>query len=157
MPNALLKLLVKDKPLYSGKVPVSTMANKERKMMLQQMRDRLAAENPEERERRLQQTSTNQHARLAVKTPAERETTLQQRSTNRRERLAVETPEERDLRLECYSTRCREQQPIYSHKCFNSVPFKAKMQKFYTNMATLDTPACSTCSERFPGSPSPKA
>ena len=35
---------------------------------------------------------------------------------------------------------------------FNSVPFKAKMQKFHANIATLDTPTCSTCSERIPGS-----
>ena len=35
---------------------------------------------------------------------------LQQTSTNQHERLAVETLEERELRLECYSTRYKEQQ-----------------------------------------------
>ena len=37
-----------------------------------------------------------------------------------------------------------------------TVPFKAKMLKFHANMATLDTPTCSTCSQRFAGSLSPK-
>ena len=46
---------------------------------------------------------------MANETPEERETRLQETSTNQRERLAVETPEERELRLECYSTRYREQ------------------------------------------------
>ena len=76
----LLKLLVKDKPLYSRKVLVSArMANetskeretrppRRRETRLQQMRDRLAAENPEERKRTLQQ-STNQFERLPVETP----------------------------------------------------------------------------------------
>ena len=41
-------------------------------------RERMAAENPEERETRLQRMSTNQHERLTVETPEERETRLQQ-------------------------------------------------------------------------------
>ena len=45
------------------------------------MRDRLAAETPEEKETRSQQMSTYQHERLAVETPRERETRLQQMST----------------------------------------------------------------------------
>ena len=49
------------------------------------MRDRLAAETPEERERRLQQMRD----RLAVETPEERETRLQRMKTNQREKLAV--------------------------------------------------------------------
>ena len=52
-----------------------------------------------------------------------------------------------------------ENNSLCSHNshCFNSVPFKVKMQKIHANMATLDTPTCTTCSERFPGSLSPKA
>ena len=34
-------------------------------------RERMAAETPKERERRLQQMSTNQHERLTVETPEE--------------------------------------------------------------------------------------
>ena len=45
MPGVLLKLLVKDKLLRSGKVPVNAAADtpEERKTRLQQVRDRLAA------------------------------------------------------------------------------------------------------------------
>ena len=67
------------------------------------MRDRLAAEKPEERERRLHQMSTKQSEQLEAEP-------LQQTSTNQHERLAVETLEEKKLRLECYSTRYKEQQ-----------------------------------------------
>ena len=48
MPDALLKLLVKDKPLYSGKVRERRETKLSRRE--EQMRDRLAAGNPEERD-----------------------------------------------------------------------------------------------------------
>ena len=83
MPNTLLKLLLKDKPLYSGKVH----GRREMKTPRRETEDNL------------QQTRTNQHAKLAVET--QRDITLQHRSTNQREWLVVETPEERELRLEC--------------------------------------------------------
>ena len=100
MQGALLKLQVKNKLLHSGKVPVVAKEWQLRPLRrgearLQQMRGRLAAETPEEREARLQRMSTNQSERLAVETPEERKTRLQQLSTNQRERLAVETPEEK--------------------------------------------------------------
>ena len=43
MPGVLLKLLVKDKLLHSGKIPVNAAAEapQERKTRLQQMRDRV--------------------------------------------------------------------------------------------------------------------
>ena len=49
MPDALLKLLVKDKPLYSGKVRERRETKPPRGTRLEQMRDRQAAENSEER------------------------------------------------------------------------------------------------------------
>ena len=52
----------------------------------------MAAETPEERERRLQRMRTNQQERLAVETPEERETRLQ----HMRDRLAAETTEARE-------------------------------------------------------------
>ena len=90
--------------------------------------------------------------RLAVETPEERKTRLQRMSTNQHERLAVGTPEEREVRLEHYSTRYREQQSVQPQfPLLQQCSIQAKMQKFHVNMATLDTPTCSTCSERFPG------
>ena len=55
------------------------------------MRDRLAAETPEEREARLQHMSTYQH-----------------------ERLAAETAKEREVRLQCDRQRHRDQQLVQS-------------------------------------------
>ena len=176
MQGALLKLVVKDKLLYSRKVPVNAKgmaaetpeererrlqrmstnqyerlaveSPEERETRLQQMRDRLAAETPEERETRLQQMRD----RLAAETPEERETRLQQMRTNQHERLAVETPEERELRSEHYSTRYRKQQSVQPQlPLLKQCSIQAKMRKFHTNLATLDTPTCSTCSEGFPG------
>ena len=34
---------------------------------------------------------------------------------------------------------------------FQQCSVKAKMHTFHANMATLDTPVCTTCSEKFPG------
>ena len=59
VPGVLLKLLVKDKLPLSREVPVNV---KEWQLL-----------SPEERERRLQRMSTNQHKRVAVETPEEKD------------------------------------------------------------------------------------
>ena len=70
---------------------------------------------------------------------------------------SVETPEERiEIRLLQYKVQTTAPYAATNSHCFNSVSFKAKMQKFHANMATLDKPTCSTCSERIPGSFHPK-
>ena len=91
VPNALLKLLVKDKPLYSGKV-----------------RERRETKPLRREERHERQTGSEKlrGERLKIiyysrRGPTRGEITLQLRSTNQRKWLAVETPEERGLRLEC--------------------------------------------------------
>ena len=57
--------------------------------------ERMAAETPEEKERRLQRMRTNHHEeRLAVETPEKRETRLQ----HMRDTLAAETTEARETR-----------------------------------------------------------
>ena len=112
--------------------------------------ERLAVETPEERETRLQRMSTNQHERLAVETPEEREARLHRMSTNQHERLAVVTPKEREMRLDQYSTSYSEQQSVQPQlPLLQQCSIQAKMHKFHVNMATLDTPTCFTCSERF--------
>ena len=96
--------------------------------------------------------SSRQRERLALEPPEERETRLQQGSTRQRERLAVETIEERETRLQCYSMRYRGHQSVSPQlPLFQQCSTQAKMRKFHSNMATLDTPVCATCSERFPG------
>ena len=52
----------------------------------------MAAETPEQRERRLQQKSTREQERMPAETPEERERRLQWMNTNQQESLAVETP-----------------------------------------------------------------
>ena len=91
MQDALLKLLVKDKALYSGKV-----------------RERRETKPLRREERHERQTGSEKlrGERLKViyysrRGPTRGEITLQLRSTNQRKWLAVETPEERGLRLEC--------------------------------------------------------
>ena len=113
---------------------------------------RCAAQTASERQATSQQKSTRERERMAAETPEERQRTLQRMSTNQHERLAVETPEERELRLDQYSTRYREQQSVQPQlPLLQQCSIQAKMHKFHVNMATLDTPTCSTCSERFPG------
>ena len=130
-------------------------------------RARRAAETAEQRSERLRKRRERDRARRATPTAGERQATSQQKSTrerermaaettevmstNQRERLAVETPEERELRLECCSTWYMEQQSVQPElPLFQQCSIQAKMRKFHANMATLDTPTCSTCSERFP-------
>ena len=94
MQDALLKLLVKDKPLCSGKV--------------RKVRERRETKPLRREERHERQTGSEKlrGERLKIiyysrRGPTRGEITLQLRSTNQRKWLAVETPEERGLRLEC--------------------------------------------------------
>ena len=115
-------------------------------------RARRAAQTASERQATSRQKSTRERERMAAETPEEREARLQRLSTKQHEKLAVEPPDEREARLEHYSTRYREQQPVQPQlPLLQQCSIQAKMRKFHVNMATLDTPMCSTCSERFPG------
>ena len=109
----------------------------EREARLQQMRDRFAAETPDEREARLQQMRD----RLAAETPSEREARLQRMSDCQHDRLATETPDERAARL-----HHRSQLPLFEQRSVQS-----KMARFHEHMATLEIASCTTCSEGFPG------
>ena len=116
--------------------------------------ERLASETAEERTARLQQMSANRHERLASETAEERTARLQQMSANQHERLASEIAEERDLevRLQYYSDRHRDLQVVQSQlSLFEQRSVRTKVLRFHAHMASLDSPQCSTCSERFPG------
>ena len=110
------------------------------------MRDRLASETAEERTTRLQQMSANQHERLTSEIAEERTARLQETNTHQRDRLVKlhETAEEREARLQYCGTG--------SYRCtsadYRSV--RTKMLKFHAHMASLNSPQCATCSERFP-------
>ena len=91
MPDALLQLLVKDKPLYSGKV----RDRRETKPLRREERDERQTGSEKLRGERLKIIYYSRRR------PTRGEISLQLRSTNQRKWLAVETPEERGLRLEC--------------------------------------------------------
>ena len=101
MPDALLKLLVKDKPLYSGKVRERRETKLSRRNEVRADERQTGSGKPrgETEDNYSRQGPTMQHAKLAVETRDE--ITLQLRSTNQRKCLAVETPKKRELRLEC--------------------------------------------------------
>ena len=86
MLGTLLKLLVKDKLLSRkrrerGRAKHAAQTASERQATLRE-RERMPAETPEERETRLQRTSTNQRERSSVETPEERnEVTADERQT----------------------------------------------------------------------------
>lgn len=84
---------------------------------------RLPMESDEERARRLEQMSTNQHERLAAESDAEREARLTHLWEYRRVKFS-----QLDEHL-----------------------VKVKMSAFHKNMATIETPTCITCMEKFPG------
>ena len=92
------------------------------------------------------------HERLASETAEERTARLQQMSTNQHERLASETAEEREVRLQYYGDRHRDLQVVQSQlPLFEQCSVRTKMLRFHAHMASLDSPQCSTCSERFSG------
>ena len=124
----------------------------QREARLQSLRDRLASETAEERTTRLQQMSANQHERLTSEIAEERTARLQQTNTHQRDRLVNETAEEREARLQYYSDRHRELQVVQSHlPLFEQRSVRTKMLRFHAHMASLNSPQCATCSERFPG------
>ena len=94
--------------------------------------------------------SANQHERLTSEIAEERTARLQQTNTHQRDRLVNETAEEREARLQYYSDKHRE---LYrcSHSCHCLLQARVVMLRFHAHMASLNSPQCATCSERFPG------
>ena len=132
---------------------------------------RRAAETAEQRSERLRKQRERYRARHVAQTASERQATSQQRSPRKHERLmaaswnlvlcpayfllwtrlAESLRENWDL-IECYA----ENTAYAATTPTVSTVFHSK-SRCHANMATLDTTTCSTCSERFPASLSPKA
>ena len=111
VPNALLKLLVKDKPLCSRKVH----ERRETKLPRRGKQGYSAWETDWQlKTPRIKKITADkdQSARKVSSWNPWGETTLQRMNTSQSERLAVETTEEKSS---------------HNSQCFNSVPFKAKM------------------------------
>ena len=110
----------------------------------------MAAETPEKRAVRLEHKRDLQQQRLATESPEERDLRLQHMRDLQQQRLATESPEERSKRLQ--QKREARQSAGQEHK--NYLPLQEvqrEMAKFHQAMSTIQSPACSTCLEQFPG------
>ena len=83
---------------------------------------------------------------MAKEKPEERSARLHHKSEDQKKRLANETAESRQARLEKYK-----QARSYRESLPSSREFKSKMNKFHHEMSELETPTCSVCFEKFPG------
>ena len=157
-PNVLLKLLVKDKSLYSGKVPTSTKEWQTRpprrgKRHYSGWETDWQLKPWGERER-LQQTSTNQHTRLEVETRGEKiNNTAEKHQPAWKVGSWNPSGERIEIRVLQYKVQKTTAYAVTTPSVSTVLHSKPRC---YAKMATLDTPTCSTCSERFPGSLSPK-
>ena len=108
----------------------------QRDARLEGMRQRLEAETPEQRDARLEHMRTLQQQRLEVETPEQRDARLEHMKTLQQQRLEVETPQEREK-------MCAPQ--------INQGYVKGKMNRFHTEMLSIESLLCTTCLEKFPG------
>ena len=91
-----------------------------------------------------------QQQRLATESPEEKALRIQHMKKLQQQRLATESPEERSKRLQ--QKREARQSAGQEHK--NYLPLQEvqrEMAKFHQAMSTIQSPACSTCLEQFPG------
>ena len=127
----------------------------QRDARLEGMRQRLEAETPEQRDARLE----GMRQRLEAETPEQRDARLEHMRTLQQQRLEVETPEQRDARLEHMKTlqqqRLEVETPQEREKmCAPQIDqgyVKGKMNRFHTEMLSIESLLCTTCLEKFPG------
>ena len=137
------------------------------------MRQRLEAETPEQRDARLEHMKTLQQQRLEVETPEQRyarlegmrqrleaetpeqrDARLEHMKTLQQQRLEVETPQERDTRLNLSQQTKSAQSDISKKMCAPQIDqgyVKGKMNRFHTEMLSIESLLCTTCLEKFPG------
>ena len=132
--------------------PGQTDARLEYMRTLQQQR--LEVETPEQRDARLEHMRTLQQQRLEVETPEQRDARLEHMKTLQQQRLEVETPQERDTRLNLSQQTKSAQSDISKKMCASQIDqgyVKGKMNRFHTEMLSIESLLCTTCLEKFPG------
>ena len=115
---------------------------------------RLEVETPEQRDARLEHMRTLQQQRLEVETPEQRDARLEHMKTLQQQRLEVETPQERDTRLNLSQQTKSAQSDISKKMCAPQIDqgyVKGKMNRFHTEMLSIESLLCTTCLEKFPG------
>ena len=108
----------------------------------------------QERGARLEQLKLNQQQRLEAETLEQKVTRLDRMSTLQQERLENETPEQRSVRLDqvklnrasCFHKPNGRPIPSLNDKCV-----KEKVNVLHKEMVSTESPMCSTCLEKFPG------
>ena len=129
----------------------------DKKICLEKRKVTLANESCERRAARLEYM----RKRLEAETPEQRVARLEQMSTLQKQRLEIETPEQRAARLEQLPTRLNllqqtksAQSNISKKMCAPQIDqgyVKDKMNRFHTEMLSIESPLCTTCLEKFPG------
>ena len=74
--------------------------------------------------------------------------------TLQQQRLEVETPQERDTRLNLSQQTKSAQSDISKKMCAPQIDqgyVKGKMNRFHTEMLSIESLLCTTCLEKFPG------
>ena len=128
--------------------PEQRDARLEHMKTLQQQR--LEVETPEQRDARLE----DMRQRLEAETPEQRDARLEHMRTLQQQRLEVETPQERDTRLNLSQQTKSAQSDISKKMCAPQIDqgyVKGKMNRFHTEMLSIESLLCTTCLEKFPG------
>ena len=99
---------------------------------------------------KLEQMSDQKRQRRDTESPDERAARLDRMSSRQQERLNTETPEEREVCLQAM-TRLRHIVHEAHLPLLEQHAVQQKMLKYHQGMATIQTPMCSTCMERWPG------
>ena len=117
----------------------------QRDARLEGMRQRLEAETPEQRDARLEHMRTLQQQRLEVETPEQRDARMEHMKTLQQQRLEVETPPQqtKSAQSDISKKMCA---PQIDQGCV-----KGKMNRFHTEMLSIESLLCTTCLEKFPG------
>lgn len=89
-----------------------------------------------------------QQERHTLETPEVREIRIQHAFTSQQARRASETPEDAQSRLQRDSER---HQLHHDQPLLHQAAVQEKIRRFHSQLASLDTPKCTTCLEKFPG------
>ena len=139
---------------HAERMEVETQEDREcrlkRVSCLQQMRLRM--ETDQERSIRLEQSSAFQQHKLSIETEEERQSRLEQMSALQQHRLSTETEEKKAVRLSAARERRQAEVRWDGHlPLLERQHVQARMRGFHQEMATIETPICTTCKECFPG------
>ena len=138
----------RDRPRLISQMPV------DKKIRLEKRKVTLANESCELRDARLEHMRTLQQQRLEVETPEQRDARLEHMKTLQQQRLELETPQERDTRLNLSQQTKSAQSDISKKMCAPQIDqgyVKGKMNRFHTEMLSIESLLCTTCLEKFPG------